>query len=53
MSSMSVCDFKCLFFFKSPKRFEEAFEELISFLEQAEHWEETEKELVSRGVSLS
>ncbi|XP_013868447.1 mitoguardin 1, partial [Austrofundulus limnaeus] len=35
---------------KSPKRFEEAFEDLISFLEHAEHWEETEKELVSRGV---
>ncbi|XP_037538320.1 mitoguardin 1 [Nematolebias whitei] len=35
---------------KSPKRFEEVFEELICFLEHTEHWEDTEMELVSRGV---
>ncbi|XP_017266318.1 mitoguardin 1 [Kryptolebias marmoratus] len=35
---------------KSPKRFEEVFMELISFLEHTEHWEDTEMELVSRGV---
>uniref|UniRef100_A0A1A8I1C6 Family with sequence similarity 73, member A n=1 Tax=Nothobranchius kuhntae TaxID=321403 RepID=A0A1A8I1C6_NOTKU len=35
---------------KSPRRFEEVFEELIYFLEEAEHWEETEVELSSRGV---
>ncbi|XP_056327835.1 mitoguardin 1 isoform X1 [Danio aesculapii] len=35
---------------KSPKRFEEVFEEMISFLEQTDHWENTENELSSRGV---
>ncbi|XP_056149028.1 mitoguardin 1 [Lampris incognitus] len=35
---------------KSPKRFEEVFEEMISFLEQTEHWENTELELATRGV---
>ncbi|KAK0132008.1 Mitoguardin 1 [Merluccius polli] len=35
---------------KSPKRFEEVFEEMISFLEHAEHWENTEVELATRGV---
>uniref|UniRef100_A0A3Q2QZ18 Mitoguardin 1 n=1 Tax=Fundulus heteroclitus TaxID=8078 RepID=A0A3Q2QZ18_FUNHE len=35
---------------KSPKRFEEVFEELIFFLEQSDHWEDTELELASRGV---
>ncbi|XP_015246994.1 PREDICTED: protein FAM73A [Cyprinodon variegatus] len=35
---------------KSPKRFEEVFEELIFFLEQTDHWEDTELELASRGV---
>uniref|UniRef100_A0A8C5GJY4 Mitoguardin 1 n=1 Tax=Gouania willdenowi TaxID=441366 RepID=A0A8C5GJY4_GOUWI len=36
---------------KSPKRFEEVFEEMISFMEQTEHWENTEMELATRGVS--
>uniref|UniRef100_A0A8C9WZC7 Mitoguardin 1 n=1 Tax=Sander lucioperca TaxID=283035 RepID=A0A8C9WZC7_SANLU len=35
---------------KSPKRFEELFEEMISFLEHTEHWENTELELATRGV---
>ncbi|XP_059420029.1 mitoguardin 1 [Carassius carassius] len=35
---------------KSPKRFEEVFEEVICFLEQTDHWEHTEMELSSRGV---
>uniref|UniRef100_A0A8C5FM09 Mitoguardin 1 n=1 Tax=Gadus morhua TaxID=8049 RepID=A0A8C5FM09_GADMO len=35
---------------KSPKRFEEVFEEMISFLEHAEHWENTEVELATRGI---
>nr|XP_040028252.1 LOW QUALITY PROTEIN: mitoguardin 1 [Gasterosteus aculeatus aculeatus] len=35
---------------KSPKRFEEVFEEMISFLENTEHWENTEVELATRGV---
>ncbi|KAM9720085.1 mitoguardin 1 [Menidia menidia] len=35
---------------KSPKRFEEVFEEMICFLEHTEHWEETEMELAARGV---
>ncbi|XP_047446354.1 mitoguardin 1 [Mugil cephalus] len=35
---------------KSPKRFEEVFEEMISFLDHTEHWEETEVELATRGV---
>ncbi|XP_059201025.1 mitoguardin 1 [Centropristis striata] len=35
---------------KSPKRFEEVFEEMISFLEHTEHWENTEVELATRGV---
>ncbi|KAM3605372.1 uncharacterized protein V6R79_024541 [Siganus canaliculatus] len=35
---------------KSPCRFEEVFEEMISFLEHTEHWENTEVELATRGV---
>ncbi|XP_057713295.1 mitoguardin 1 [Corythoichthys intestinalis] len=35
---------------KSPKRFEEVFEEMMCFLEQAEHWENTALELATRGV---
>ncbi|KAM9792011.1 mitoguardin 1 [Syngnathus typhle] len=35
---------------KSPKRFEEVFEEMMCFLEQAEHWENTAGELATRGV---
>ncbi|KAE8290704.1 Mitoguardin 1 [Larimichthys crocea] len=35
---------------KSPKRFEEEFEEMITFLEHTEHWENTEVELATRGV---
>lgn len=35
---------------KSPKRFEEVFEEMISFLEHTEHWDNTEVELATRGV---
>ncbi|XP_026854180.2 mitoguardin 1 isoform X1 [Electrophorus electricus] len=35
---------------KSPKRFEEAFEEMICFLECSDHWENTEVELATRGV---
>ncbi|XP_072296763.1 mitoguardin 1 [Eucyclogobius newberryi] len=35
---------------KSPKRFEDVFEELISFLQNKDHWENTEGELATRGV---
>ncbi|CAB1413449.1 unnamed protein product [Pleuronectes platessa] len=35
---------------KSPRRFEEVFEEMICFLEHPEHWENTEVELATRGV---
>uniref|UniRef100_A0A8P4KTW6 Mitoguardin 1 n=1 Tax=Dicentrarchus labrax TaxID=13489 RepID=A0A8P4KTW6_DICLA len=35
---------------KSPTRFEEVFEEMISFLDHTEHWENTEVELATRGV---
>ncbi|XP_012670815.1 mitoguardin 1 [Clupea harengus] len=35
---------------KSPNRFEELFEEMISFLEQTDHWGNTEVELATRGV---
>ncbi|KAL4608277.1 mitoguardin-1 [Arapaima gigas] len=35
---------------KNPKRFEEVFEEMMIFLEQTDHWENTEVELASRGV---
>ncbi|XP_017570167.1 mitoguardin 1 isoform X2 [Pygocentrus nattereri] len=35
---------------KSPKRFEEVFEDMICFLEQMDHWENTEAELATRGV---
>ncbi|XP_075954459.1 mitoguardin 1 isoform X2 [Anarhichas minor] len=35
---------------KSPHRFEEVFEEMISFLEHTEHWENTKVELATRGV---
>lgn len=35
---------------KNPNRFEEAFEEMIYFLENTDHWENTETELATRGV---
>lgn len=35
---------------KSPNRFEEVFEEMILFLENNDHWENTEVELATRGV---
>lgn len=35
---------------QSPNRFEEVFEEMICFLEQTDHWENTEMELSARGV---
>ncbi|XP_077058135.1 mitoguardin 1 isoform X1 [Siphateles boraxobius] len=35
---------------KSPKRFEEVFEEMICFMMQTDHWENTEIELSARGV---
>uniref|UniRef100_A0A8C6TW59 Mitoguardin 1 n=1 Tax=Neogobius melanostomus TaxID=47308 RepID=A0A8C6TW59_9GOBI len=35
---------------KSPKRFEDVFEELVAFLENTDHWENTEVELATRGV---
>ncbi|MBN3313291.1 MIGA1 protein, partial [Atractosteus spatula] len=35
---------------KNPKRFEEVFEEMMSFLEHTDHWENTELELAARGV---
>ncbi|XP_043941796.1 mitoguardin 1 isoform X2 [Protopterus annectens] len=35
---------------KNPKRFEDAFDQLLHFLEDADHWETTQKELAARGV---
>ncbi|XP_061775635.1 mitoguardin 1 [Nerophis ophidion] len=35
---------------KSPDRFEQVFEEMMIFLEQTEHWENTAVELATRGV---
>uniref|UniRef100_A0A8D0KLY9 Mitoguardin 1 n=1 Tax=Salvator merianae TaxID=96440 RepID=A0A8D0KLY9_SALMN len=35
---------------KNPKKFEEAFDEMISFLEQTDHWANTEMELAAWGV---
>ncbi|KAM9130597.1 mitoguardin 1 isoform 2-T2 [Pangshura tecta] len=35
---------------KNPKKFEEVFDEMIHFLEQTDHWDNTEMELVARGV---
>lgn len=35
---------------KNPKKFEDAFDEMIYFLEQINQWETTEMELVARGV---
>ncbi|XP_041126640.1 mitoguardin 1-like [Polyodon spathula] len=35
---------------KNPKRFEEVFEEMMDFLEQTDHWENTKHELATRGV---
>ena len=38
---------------QSPNRFEELFEEMISFLEQTDHWGNTEVELATRGVRVA
>lgn len=35
---------------KNPKKFEEVFDEMISFLEQTDHWTNTEMELAAWGV---
>ncbi|XP_026511343.1 mitoguardin 1 isoform X2 [Terrapene carolina triunguis] len=35
---------------KNPKKFEEVFDEMIHFLEQTDHWDNTEMELAARGV---
>uniref|UniRef100_A0A8C8RFK8 Mitoguardin 1 n=1 Tax=Pelusios castaneus TaxID=367368 RepID=A0A8C8RFK8_9SAUR len=35
---------------KNPKKFEEVFDEMIHFLEQTDHWDNTEMELSARGV---
>uniref|UniRef100_A0A674IQL2 Mitoguardin 1 n=1 Tax=Terrapene triunguis TaxID=2587831 RepID=A0A674IQL2_9SAUR len=35
---------------KNPKKFEEVFDEMIHFLEQTDHWDNTEMELAVRGV---
>lgn len=42
-----------LFGFQSPNRFEEVFEEMLFFLEHTEHWENTEVELATRGVTAA
>lgn len=36
---------------QNPKKFEEVFDEMISFLEHADHWPNTEMELAAWGVS--
>ncbi|XP_009869007.1 PREDICTED: protein FAM73A [Apaloderma vittatum] len=35
---------------KNPKKFEDVFDEMINFLEQTDHWDNTEMELAARGV---
>ncbi|XP_032658405.1 mitoguardin 1 isoform X2 [Chelonoidis abingdonii] len=35
---------------KNPKKFEEVFDEMIHFLEQTDHWDNTEMELAASGV---
>ncbi|XP_028667019.2 mitoguardin 1 [Erpetoichthys calabaricus] len=35
---------------KNPKRFEELYEEMMLFLDQTDHWENTKAELAARGV---
>ncbi|XP_053840813.1 mitoguardin 1 isoform X3 [Vidua macroura] len=35
---------------KNPKKFEDVFDEMIHFLEQTDHWDNTEMELAARGV---
>ncbi|KAM7246174.1 hypothetical protein CapIbe_002472 [Capra ibex] len=35
---------------KNPKKFEDVFDEMIYFLEQTDHWDNTEMELAARGV---
>ncbi|XP_059504104.1 mitoguardin 1 isoform X2 [Stegostoma tigrinum] len=35
---------------KNPKRFEAVYEEMMFFLQQADHWEMTQRELAARGV---
>ncbi|KAG8437196.1 hypothetical protein GDO86_008042 [Hymenochirus boettgeri] len=35
---------------KNPKKFEDAYSEMMHFLEHSETWQDIEKELVSRGV---
>ncbi|NXP72789.1 MIGA1 protein, partial [Ramphastos sulfuratus] len=35
---------------KNPKKFEDVFDEMIQFLEQTDHWDNTEMELAARGV---
>ncbi|NXF43141.1 MIGA1 protein, partial [Oceanites oceanicus] len=34
----------------NPKKFEDVFDEMIYFLEQTDHWDNTEMELAARGV---
>ncbi|XP_044288261.1 mitoguardin 1 isoform X2 [Varanus komodoensis] len=36
---------------KNPKKFEEVFDDMISFLEQTDHWTNTEMELAACGVN--
>lgn len=39
------------FTLQNPKKFEDVFDEMIYFLEQTDHWDNTEMELAARGVS--
>lgn len=39
------------FLLQNPKKFEDVFDEMIYFLEQTDHWDNTEMELAARGVS--
>lgn len=41
------------FLLQNPKKFEDVFDEMIYFLEQTDHWDNTEMELAARGVSLN
>ncbi|XP_062353310.1 mitoguardin 1 isoform X3 [Cinclus cinclus] len=38
---------------KNPKKFEDVFDEMIYFLEQTDHWDNTEMELAARGAVAS
>lgn len=49
--SFYICLILIAFTLQNPKKFEDVFDEMIYFLEQTDHWDNTEMELAARGVS--